>query len=614
MNHFLPTLTTDSADTPSIDTPAGIDPIDQLPDYTDVTDGFDPSDEQRRVFGFVEQGEGHGIVKAAAGSGKTATLLGCARLTDDGDRTLVAAFNRSVRDELEDRLTGSGARVESFHSLGRSLLSNHLEISDSGPVRGKLKKILWETLDANEYEDVSTAADEIEDLADMARHTLTDPGDAAALKEMAAEYDLPWEEGYGEGVAAALERSTEKARRQGRIDYTDMVYLPVRLGMTREMFDWVLVDEAQDLSATQRRLVQEVCKGGGRMLFVGDPNQAIYGFRGADPSSIGRIEAETGATSLALTTTFRCPRQHVTKAQEVVPTIRAREEAPKGVIDEAYVEALPEIAEPGDLVLSRRNAPLIRRCLQLLEEGTRAYVQDRSIAKGLVDVVDEATDRSSGGVQELGTGLERVEAKAATIADGSGTDAERIRQRAKAAKEIWARTGPDSLDQLKGILRTQAQPDKETAVRFSTVHRAKGQEAGRVFLLYPEEIGQAKSSIHWKQKQAQNCRYVALTRAQKSLIFLRETEEAGREVSEAPETDGWIRIAPQPLQRGDRLQHREYGVGTVITVDEAREGEVILRFDTDYGLQSVDQHRPAFKRVDETREHTDRTGKEPADI
>ena len=101
----------------------------------------------------------------------------------------------------------------------------------------------------------------------------------------------------------------------GDYDFTDMVYLPVRLGLRPPEYAFVCIDEAQDLSRLNLELIMRLIGVGARALFVGDPYQAIYAFAGADARSLERIVERTGATRLPLSVSFRCPVRHVVLAR-----------------------------------------------------------------------------------------------------------------------------------------------------------------------------------------------------------------------------------------------------------------------------------------------------------
>ena len=73
------------------------------------------------------------------------------------------------------------------------------------------------------------------------------------------------------------------------IDFDDMVYLPLVFKLRLFPQDWVLIDEAQDTNPTRRALAARMLKPGGRVIAVGDPRQAIYGFTGADNDALEQI-------------------------------------------------------------------------------------------------------------------------------------------------------------------------------------------------------------------------------------------------------------------------------------------------------------------------------------
>ena len=114
------------------------------------------------------------------------------------------------------------------------------------------------------------------------------------------------------------------------IDYDDMVYLPLQRDLRMLQNDWVLIDEAQDTNPTRRALAKNMLKPGGRLVAVGDPHQAIFGFTGADNDSLNIIEQEFQCARMPLTVTYRCPKAVVQHARNWVSHITAHDSAPEG--------------------------------------------------------------------------------------------------------------------------------------------------------------------------------------------------------------------------------------------------------------------------------------------
>lgn len=83
------------------------------------------------------------------------------------------------------------------------------------------------------------------------------------------------------------------------IDFTDMLYLPFRWKLAPiQQYDFLFIDECQDLSKAQFALAVKYDKQESRILAVGDPQQSIYGFTGADINSFDRVKIFTKAKEL----------------------------------------------------------------------------------------------------------------------------------------------------------------------------------------------------------------------------------------------------------------------------------------------------------------------------
>ena len=80
-------------------------------------------------------------------------------------------------------------------------------------------------------------------------------------------------------------------RNLAMIDFDDMIWIPLVENFPLPQFDVLFVDEAQDFNEMQRQMILR-CVGNNRVVIVGDRNQAIYGFRGADSNSISILKKE----------------------------------------------------------------------------------------------------------------------------------------------------------------------------------------------------------------------------------------------------------------------------------------------------------------------------------
>jgi len=107
------------------------------------------------------------------------------------------------------------------------------------------------------------------------------------------------------------------------IDFDDMLYLPLRSKCTFDKKNYVFVDEAQDTNGVQRALLRRMLAPPphGRLIAVGDPSQAIYGFRGADANAMSALREEFSAVVMPLSVSYRCSRAVVAEAQKYCTTL-----------------------------------------------------------------------------------------------------------------------------------------------------------------------------------------------------------------------------------------------------------------------------------------------------
>src|SRR6185312_9207431 len=262
------------------------------------------------------------------------------------------------------------------------------------------------------------------------------------------------------------------------IDFADMVFLPLVHGWVRPMFDAVVVDEAQDMSVAQLALSIGACSG--RMCVVGDDRQAIYGFRGADSGSLERLRVELRAKVLGLKTTYRCVKNIVREAQQIVPDFVAHDSNGDGIVEElAYAKALEAVAI-GDFVLSRKNAPLVSACMALLRRGVRASIKGRDIAGSVLGLVRKLLPAGARDLDELPSLLRKWQQR----------EIERAQKRLseQAAEERVAfvldqsaiitaiSEESDSVRDFETRCDELFSDDGGASVMLSSVHRAKGLE------------------------------------------------------------------------------------------------------------------------------------------
>lgn len=505
-----------------------------------------PSPYQVAIWQWVEQGRGSLVVEAVAGSGKTTTIKQAARLlAGDG---LFLAFNKSIALALGAEMPPA-MKASTIHSHGYSAVLKGLKIRSRQPDGGKYRKALRAVRDdakrgllfgrmlpaaAARQMDAKPQTwpeHEILRLVDLARLDLLDPelpeGDfATEIGDLAARHALEWDPAFDGVVPLAVQRLMQGGRdSRDSVDFTDMVWLPVVLGLAVKCYSWIFVDECQDLSRCALALITASVKRGGRILFVGDRRQAIYAFAGADASSFERTLEYCGGKSLPLSVCYRCPTAALDLARKYCPQIEARPNAPQGVVRTLKEEDLPREVQEGDMVLCRINAPLVAMCFRLIGEGVAAQVRGRDIGQGLVKIAREAEalcgtwEQIDQGIDAWATRQHDVLARKIRDDDRLADALDRLGDQVQCARVILARSGAKSLAAYEAAV-SEIFSDDRAAVQLSSIHKAKGLESPRVFLLHPELLPSPRARTAEQREQEANLTYVAYTRCERELVFV----------------------------------------------------------------------------------------------
>lgn len=513
---------------------------------------FAPSKYQTAIFSWITEGRGDAVINAVAGSGKTTTLVEAAALLRS-DRALFLAFNKHIATELQQRLEGN-MTAKTIHSIGHGCLRNALPrvTVDTGKLDDICKpyaadicttlnkryqqelKAWYKAVAKNPELDPPEPAPTLgvvigmfKQLAHFIRVTLTDVKDRAAVEEMVTHFDcvddtVPFDALYY--PMKVILKECERLAQLGIVDYDDMLWLPYIWGLEPNKYEWVFVDESQDLSAAQLDLVLKLRGRGGRMLFVGDKSQSIYGFAGADCESFNRIIERTQAVVLPLSICYRCPSSHIKLAQELVPEIEARDDAPEGIIEDIKHDKVCEVIQEGDLVVSRRTAPVVKLCIELIAKRIPARVRGRDIGKALTTIVKEVAKHPEFVFDDFGIYLKEYAAhKLAKLQQKRNSQAqiESFSDRIQGIEVCYEAFDVNTLDEFCREIEALFS-DSRSSVILSTVHRAKGLENTRVFILDPDKLplrwlGQQE----WELEQELNLKYVSLTRAKESLFFIK---------------------------------------------------------------------------------------------
>lgn len=506
---------------------------------------FIPSPQQTAIFDYVDdRNGGNAIVEAVAGAGKTTTLVkACERMTG---LVFLGAYNKKIAKEISGK-TGHLPNVwsKTFHSMGMNAVTFFLARSNKNAVQiddKKVRKLIEAYILEKGRADLNDMAATVTKIVSMAKQRgigVCFADTDAVWLDMIDHFDLASDlpEGYEDRMdivvkfaRVILRRSNQQAKEAWVIDFDDMVYLPLLWNLRLKKFEWVLVDEAQDTNPTRREFAKRLLAPNGRFIAVGDPRQAIYGFSGADNDALDQIARDFDAKRLPLTVTYRCPKEVVKVAQEFVSHIVAHESAPEGLYTEQPYDVLPDQLLPGDAVLCRYNKYLVGLCFRLIRMGKPARIEGRAIGAGLVALTKKWKVKKLDALADRITKWrDREVAKAS--AKQNDTKVQEIEDKAETLFVLIERameqgiTDTDGLRVMIESLFDDDVADKKGMITLCSVHKSKGLEWNRVFVLGLYELMGRECSQHWQTVQEINLQYVAVTRAQELLVNVTGVKE-----------------------------------------------------------------------------------------
>jgi len=286
--------------------------------------------EQREA---VEHFEGPLLVLAGAGSGKTRVLTTrIAYLIHehgvDPASILAVTFTNKAAGEMRQRvrrLLGhdpAGMWIGTFHSVGARFLRRHavllgwspnFTIVDADQSQRELKR----TLERLNLSPKRWHPKAVQSAMSGAKNALVDP----------EEYEKLAADPFTRVVAQVYPAYQASLKEQNAFDFDDLLVKPVELLRDRERvldhyrrrFQFVLVDEYQDTNRAQYRFLDLLAREHGNLMVVGDDDQSIYGWRGADISNILDFEADfPDARVIRLEQNYRSTRRILDVANHVI--------------------------------------------------------------------------------------------------------------------------------------------------------------------------------------------------------------------------------------------------------------------------------------------------------
>ena len=485
---------------------------------------------QNQVFEHVETAEGNGLVEACPGSGKTTVIEEAIKRVDISESVLAISFTRSIRDELRKRLGhmhnvsvhtlnsfgNSACRPLGWYKLNEDKVKNILKfdifnLTRDGYNKEQYKRFCATVGPITKLVSLAKAHMMFDTFRDFAKHWqgLADTYDVA----IPTDFSISEFEGW---LLFTHKLDQEKAK---VIDYDDQIAIPLRRGFPIEQFDRIFVDEAQDLTPAQIELTRRALGPNGRALYVGDRKQAIYQFRGADSRAMDNIAEAMDCKALPLSICYRCSKAVVRAAQQVFPDIEAWEGSPEGSETAVEEKIFKANAQPGDVVLCRTTAPIVQMCLWFIRHGIKAVVKGRDIGQNLKDLIVNLAGEQ-GPVEVLQDKLRQYYDQETEKNKRNDRESKQINLQDRIDTILAIMDGCKTIEQvLKAFDKIFGDEDR-TGITLMTIHKAKGLEAPRVWILRPDLMPHKMAKSPEAQLAEKNIKFVAITRAQIDLVWV----------------------------------------------------------------------------------------------
>lgn len=479
--------------------------------------------EQEAIVSFVRDRRESLLIDAGPGSGKTTTLVMAAHAMDPAP-TLCLAFNKKIAEEMAKRMP-SHIQCATMNSIGHRAWGQHLSkrLTLSTDKSYKLVKAYGEQFkgpEAKAYGEIFPSllrAVRAAKSAGYIPHKFNTLG-RTLISEADFLDSLDTDSALTSFFVEALNRILIESITQsfsGNIDFDDQIYMSGLFGGVFPKYPVIMVDEAQDLSPLNHEMLKLSFKE--RIIAVGDPNQGIYGFRGAHASSMEVLKETFGMEELTLSVSFRCPRAVVQLCKVIKPNMTSPSWAKEGIAKHLE-EWGPSDIPDGAAIICRNNAPLFAVAMKLIRAGRGVKLWGADIGAGMLKLMDKIAPNSITSA-EFQTAIDSwmrneltklPETKHASVLD-----------RAECLR-VFAETGVTS-EEAKAYAKLLF--SAEGPINLMTGHKSKGLEFETVFFLDQHLIRTNPERNSPDQlKQELNLRFVIMSRAQDSLFFVRSED------------------------------------------------------------------------------------------
>lgn len=488
----------------------------------EITTLYKPSKYQEDIYNVYDNTRSNIIVNAGPGSGKSFTIQQLIKRTPKFLRVVLTAFNKSIADELKDKVP-NWVKVSTMHSLGYSILREHF------PRRYKVTEfknfiLCKNNLNINKSlpkKEQDIYIFNICDIINLCKlNLITERKDILMICEEYNKSILNNEIDDVITMFEVLDKYNVEDHKEFMIDFTDMLFLPVKYIKSNKFpkFNVVFVDELQDLNILQRSIIERLISPiNGRLIGVGDKRQAIYGFMGSNLSSFEYFENRANTIIKPLSVSYRCAKNVVELANNIFEGLESYENNPVGVVRRGNLFDVEE----GNFVLCRNNLPLIQAWLTIIKSGKKCSILGKDYGNALLVVLDKLSkyDDYKKGCEDVLLKKEDQLKESGVVNPKQTSNYQNLLEKINIINFLMKEFG--GFERTKNKIEEIFTDDSTKDIILSTIHKSKGLESKKVYIIGYEQLLPSKYAKTISELYQERClKYVAVTRAKEELVFV----------------------------------------------------------------------------------------------
>ncbi|MBN2544570.1 MAG: UvrD-helicase domain-containing protein [Spirochaetes bacterium] len=330
------------------------------------------NESQKKAVQYIK---GPAIILAGPGTGKTKTLtfkiMELLKSGIDPENILNLTFSNQAALEIKERIKkylndeniSKKLNVSTFHAFGLSVIEQNIELA------GRNKN--YNIIETKEKEFI------LKNFLNISKGKIKRTVDQLSKIKQAVE------EPENEEMISIFLKYEEALKEYNLLDFDDLLFIPLNIFCSQpeilksciEKYRWVNVDEFQDLNLIQYKILRKLCPHeDSNLTVIGDPNQAIYGFRGASAKFINEfLKDYKNASAFSLDTSYRCPDNILKASSQII-------NAEKHYLIKGIEEGLKINIKEYDT--DKTEAEFIARKIENMIGGLRFFSIDSGITDG----------------------------------------------------------------------------------------------------------------------------------------------------------------------------------------------------------------------------------------